>query len=178
VPRLDDGTLVPTDQGSVGFPDVPGVAYNGLYNGSGERDFGPRVSGNRGVIDNLIPIVLSEHRVLVPAVDAVGNDVAGIRVPSVEAPVATLTGWNLRRPEFTDGDLCDLNGSLIPLHDTLAERLAAGDPRPSLEELYGNHGGYVEAVGQAARALQAERLMLQEDVARAIREAARSQVLK
>jgi len=178
VPRLDDGTLVPTDQGSVGFPDVPGVAYNGLYNGSGERDFGPRVSGNRGVIDNLIPIVLSEHRVLVPAVDAVGNDVAGIRVPAVEAPVATLTGWNLRRPEFTDGDLCDLNGSLIPLHDTLAERLAAGDPRPSLEELYGNHGGYVEAVGQAARALQAERLMLQEDVARAIREAARSQVLK
>ncbi len=178
VPRIDDGTLVPTDQASVGFPEIPGVTYNGRFNGSGERDFGPRVSGNRGVIDNLSPVVLSEHRVLVPAVDEIGNDIAGIRVPFVEAPVATLTGWNLRRPEFTDGDLCDLSGSFIPLHETLAERLAASDPRPSLEELYRNHGGYVKAVKRAAKALRAERLMLKEDVARIVREAAQSDVLK
>ncbi len=61
---------------------------------------------------------------------------------------------------------------------TAAERLAAGDPRPSLEELYRNHGGYVSRIGKAARALKAQRLMLQEDVARVISEAARSDVLK
>jgi hypothetical protein len=178
VPRIDDGTLVATDQASVGFPDIPGVNYNGLFNASGERDFGPRVDGNRGVIDNLIPTVLSEHTVLVPKVDEIGNEIAGIRVPFVEAPVATLTGWNLRTPEFTEGDLCDLNGSTIPLAETRAERLAAGDPRPSLEELYRSHGGYVRAVLEAARQLEAEGLMLRRDVARIIREAARSDVLR
>ena len=178
VPRIDDGTLVPTDQASVGFPDIPGVTYNGRFNGSGERDFGPRVSGNRGVIDNLIPAVLSEHRVLVPAVDEIGNDIAGIRVPFVEAPVATLTGWNQRRAEFTDGDLCDLSGSFIPLHQTRAERLAAGDPRPSLEELYKDHKGYVEAVKKAAKALRKERFLLKKDEKLIVKEAKASDVLR
>jgi len=47
-------------------PAHPGVTYTGRYNGSGDRDFGPRVVGNSGVIDNLIPVVLSTHRPLVP----------------------------------------------------------------------------------------------------------------
>jgi len=38
----------------------------------------------------------------------------------------------------------------IPLHRTKAERLVAGDPRPSLEELYGSHGGYVSRIAAAA----------------------------
>jgi len=39
VPTLKDGTLVPPDQASTGFPNIPGVAYTGRYNGSGDRDF-------------------------------------------------------------------------------------------------------------------------------------------
>ncbi|MCP3987131.1 MAG: hypothetical protein GY723_22320 [bacterium] len=66
----------------------------------------------------------------------------------------------------------------IPLFETMAERLAAGDPRPSLEELYRNHGGYVRRIARAAHALKAQRLMLREDVARVIVEAAQSDVLK
>lgn len=184
VPRIDDGTLVPSDQESTGFPDIPAgptwdrVNYNGLLNASGERDFGPRVQGNRGVIDKLIPDVLSIHTVLVPKVDEIGNDVAGIRQPFVEAPIATLTGWNLRTPEFTDGDLCDTNGMKIPLFKTKAERLAAGDPRPSLEELYGDHTGYVLRVAEAAWSLWAQRLMLLKDVFQTIQEADDSDVLK
>jgi hypothetical protein len=46
---------------STGFPGIPGVVYNGVVNGSGERDFGPRARGNRGVIDNLLPLPLSRH---------------------------------------------------------------------------------------------------------------------
>jgi Alpha/beta hydrolase domain len=162
----------------VAFPRIPGVTFLGLYNGSGDRDFGPRVEGNRGVIDNLIPPVLRIHRVLVPQVDQIGNDLAGIRHPFVEAPIATLTGWNTRRPEFTAGDLCDLTGMTIPLHRTRAERLAAGDPRPSLEELYGDHEGYVKAVRQAAHDLRRDDLMLKEDVDQVIAEAEASDVLK
>lgn len=178
VARIADGTLVPHDQASTRFPHIPGVTYNGLYNGSGDRDFGPRVVGNSGVIDNLIPVVLSTHRPLVPKVDAVGNDLAGIRQPEVGAPIATLTGWNTRTAEFTDGDLCDLNGMMIPLHRTRAERLAAGDPRPSLQELYGMHQGYVDRVTAVARELQHDRLMLQEDVDEYIQAAKDSDVLR
>jgi len=178
VPRIDDGTLVPPDQASTRFPAIPGVTYTGRYNGSGDRDFGPRVQGNSGVIDKLVPDVLRVHTVLVPRVDAVGNDLAGIRQPEVAAPVATLTGWNTRRAEFTAGDLCDLTGMTVPLRTTRAERLAAGDPRPSLEELYGTHQGYVDAVEAAARMLKAQGLMLQEDVDWYVAQAQASTVLR
>jgi hypothetical protein len=178
VARVADGTLVPQDQASTRFPHIPGVTYTGRYNGSGDRDFGPRVVGNSGVIDNLIPVVLSTHRPLVPKVDGVGNDLAGIRQPEVGAPTATLTGWNTRTAEFTDGDLCDLNGMMIPLRRTRADRLAAGDPRPSLEELYRTHQGYVDRVTAVARELQRDRLMLQEDVDDYIQAAKDSNVLR
>jgi Alpha/beta hydrolase domain len=186
VPRIDEETLVPSDQNSTRFPSIPAgptwdaVTYNGLFNASGERDFGPRVQGNRGIIDNLIPVVLSEHRVLVPKVDHIGNDIVGIRHPLVEAPIATHTGWNLRTPEFTDGDLCPVQqgGMMVPLFKTRAERLAAGDPRRSLEELYGTHEGYVKKVAKAARKLADQRLLLEEDVDRIVQEAEESAVLK
>jgi len=96
----------------------------------------------------------------------------------VAAPVATLTGWNTRRAEFTAGDLCDLTGMTVPLRTTAAERLAAGDPRPSLEELYGTHQGYVDAVRAAAEMLRAQGLMLQEDVDWYVAQAEASDVLR
>lgn len=180
IPTVAAGTLVPPDQASVGFPDIPGVKYTGGINFSGERDFGPRAPRglNRGIVDNLLPVVLAEHVDLVPRVDAFGIDLGGINQPIVEVPVATLTGWNLRTTEFTEDDYCDLCGMTIPLFETAAERWAAGDPRPSLEELYRNHGGYVRRIVKAARELKAQRLMLQEDLARVIAEAAQSDVLK
>ncbi|MCP3987134.1 MAG: hypothetical protein GY723_22335 [bacterium] len=122
--------------------------------------------------------MLSEHVCLVPRVDVLGIDLGGINQPIVEVPVATLTGWNLRTAEFTEDDYCDLCGMTIPLFETVAERLAAGDPRPSLEELYQSHGGYVRRIVKAAHTLRAQRLMLQEDVARVIVEAAQNDVLK
>lgn len=176
IPRIKDGTLVPP--GELEFPRIPNVTFLGLYNASGDRDFGPRVEGNRGVVDRLRPKLLSTHTVLVPTVDRVGNDVPGIRHPFVEAPIATLTGWNTRRPEFTAGDLCDLTGMTVPLKQTAAERIASGDPRPSLAELYGTHEGYVGAVRRAAEKLHRARFMLAEDVEQTVAEAEASNVLK
>jgi hypothetical protein len=176
VPRIADGTLVAPER--LAFPSIPGVTFAGLYNGSGERDFGPRVKGNSGVIDRLFPGILSTHRILVPQVDGLGNDIAGVRHPFVEAPIATLTGWNTRSPEFGGDDLCDLLGSTIPLPRMQKDAKAAGDPRPTLEELYRDHGGYVRKVEQAAKALERQRLMLSEDVELTVREANESNVLR
>lgn len=176
VPRIGDQTLVEPDR--LLLPNIPGLKYSALHNGSGDRDFGPRVRFNRGVVDLLVPNVIARHKVAVPQVDEIGNEIAGIRHPFVEAPTATLLGWNTRTPEFGGPDLCDLLGSNIPLPRTKAAADANNDPRPSLEELYGDHAGYVAKVTEAAYKLLEERLLLQEDVDRIIAEAEASNVLK
>jgi hypothetical protein len=176
VPRIGDQTLV--DPETLLLPNIPGLEYNAKLNGSGDRDFGPRVRFNRGVVDLLLPEVIAAHKVLVPQVDETGNEIAGIRHPFVEAPTATLLGWNTRTREFGGPDLCDMLGSMIPLPQTKAEADANDDPRPSLQELYGDHAGYVAKVSAAAKKLQEEGLMLPEDVDRIIAEAEASGVLK
>ena len=61
---------------------------------------------------------------------------------------------------------------------TRAERLAARDPRLSLEERYRTHDNYVKAVAQSAERLQKQRLLLPEDVQAYVEEARNSKVLK
>src|SRR5207245_9651968 len=117
--------------------------HNGLLSARGRLDFRPSVSQNRGILANRgHPPVLATYRVLVPRVSEVGIDRGGVEVPVVGVPTATLTGWNLRRAPFADGELCELNGMFLPLPRTEAQAKAAGDPRPSLEELYKSHQGY------------------------------------
>ena len=53
-----------------------------------------------------------------------------------------------------------------------------GDPRPSLEERYRDHAGYVAAVRAAAARLVAARLMLPVDADAAIAQADASSVLR
>ena len=176
---VDEELLVPPeDRESVGFPAIPGVTYNGLYNALGELDFGPFVSQNRGMITNWgHPPVLAAYRVLVPRVNEVGIDRGGVKLPVVGVPTATLTGWSLRRAPFADGELCELNGMSLPLPVTEDAAQAAGDPRPSLEELYGSHGGYVKAVKRFVRKSVKERFLLPDDAAAAVRDAEASEVL-
>ena len=107
-----------------------------------------------------------------------GNDVAGIRLPPVEAPIATTTGWALRRAGFGENDGCEGSGQYVPFKTIKAERLAAGDPRLSLEERYTNHDGYVAAVTKAAEGLGKQRLLLPADVQQYIEQARASSVLR
>ena len=86
------------------------------------------------------------YAVLVPAVDADGNDLGGVRAPMVAAPLATYTAWNLRSRGNAAGALHEYTGSTIPFADTEAERAATGDPRPSVQARYGDAAGYVAAI--------------------------------
>ena len=70
------------------------------------------------------------------------------------------------------------SGQWIPFYKTKDERLAARDPRRSLEERYHDHEGYVKAVEKAARKLEHQRFLLPEDVKRYVAEAQASDVLK
>jgi len=68
-----------------------------------------------------------------------------------------------------DGVTCVGNGSCFPFATKGAER--GDDPRPSLEERYGTHAGYVEALREGAAELLREGFLLQEDYDRLVAEA-------
>jgi hypothetical protein len=97
--------------------------------------------------------------------------VGGVRPLEIRVPVGTHTGWNIRSTQTRGPNLCALDGSFIPFARTREERLAAADPRSSLQERYGSHDGYDEAVLDAARDLVAERFLLEEDAARYVKDA-------
>ena len=168
VPRRTDGTLQPSlPQSGMGFPTIPGVTYNGVMHTGDLFNFGPRF--HHGMLDVVPPILLdTPYPVFVPKTDSDGNDIAGIRLPDVSVPIATYTGWALRASAPGDPvpivDGCDAAGQRIPFAKTMADRLAAGDPRPSLQERYADHAVYVNLVTQAAQELQRQRLLLDMDV--------------
>jgi hypothetical protein len=180
-PLIRDGTLVPPDQESIGWPNLPGVKYTGGVNTLTLIHFGPdfHPRDESGIIAEPATTVPGrDYRLLVPRVDADGNEIAGIRSTTLWAPLGTYTGWNLRQVGFAKDELCRLLGMFIPFRKTRAERLAAGDPRLSLEERYGDHAGYVAAVRAAAGALVSQGFLLPEDAARLVSEAEASDVLR
>jgi Alpha/beta hydrolase domain len=150
VPSLATGTAVTAD--AVGMPAVDGFAH------------APGANGILPPVDWIDPPETSPpatYTTFVAAVDDDGNEVAGIRLPSIAVPLATYTGWNVYK--LLPDELADRDGSCIPFARTKAEREAASDPRPSLQERYGSRDAYVERVRGAAATLVAERLLLQGD---------------
>jgi hypothetical protein len=166
--RIADGTLVE----KVTFPALSGLTPTPAPSQRPLIDYGPDF--DKGIIGKTLPVMLKEsYRVLVPKVDADGNEVAGLRLPAITVPTGTATGWNARAPEAgAAGELCYLEGSFVPFAKTKAEREAKHDPRPSLAERYQNPAAYVERVRQAATALQRDGYLLEEDVTRMVERAA------
>ena len=168
IPRRGDGTLVEFDAWKSQFPGIPGVMIPSGANALPLYDFGPDFE--RGLLTREPPEVVHAggYAVLVPAVDADGNDVAGVRAPMVEAPLGTYVGWNLRARGFGYGAMHQFTGSYIPFPDTDSEAAMTGDPRACVLARYGNAGDYVDAIETAARRLVGEGLMVEEDVERAV----------
>jgi len=164
VPRLADGTLVPPlPQSKQGFPNIPGVAYTGLKSTRYLLDYGPDFY-KTGIMTINPPVVGPIYPSFVPKTDSDGNDIAGIRLPDVTAPLATYTGWALRSgPQAGDG--CEGAGQFISFARTKAERVASGDPRLSIEERYASFSAYYSAARNAIRDMVGKRLMLEEDSA-------------
>jgi hypothetical protein len=177
IPLSDGVGYIP--QEALGWPNIPSVTYSGLITVRHLFNFGPRFDD--GILDITPPDFSGPvYPSFVSKVDDDGNEVAGVRLPDVAAPIATTTGWGLRSAAFGGGpwDGCEASGQWIPFATTKAERQSAGDPRPSLQERYKDHAGYVKEVAKEARKLQARRLLLPEDVQRYIDAAAASSVLQ
>jgi hypothetical protein len=83
----------------------------------------------------------------------------------VLVPLATYTGWNVRRKEAgAEGDLATLLGSCIPYARTKAERLKTQDSRYSIEERFGSFEKYRELYAQECQRQVRDRFLLEADV--------------
>jgi hypothetical protein len=151
-PSRADATLVPPSGDSVGFPRIPGFIYP-------SRIAQPTALKS----DEMPPSKGAAYPVFVPKTDADGRDIAGIHLPTLEAPAATHMGWNVRKAGFSEGELCDNNGTMIPFAATREERLKNNDPRLSMAERYPNAGDRAAAITKATEQLVRDRLVLEED---------------
>ncbi|MCB2059643.1 MAG: alpha/beta hydrolase domain-containing protein [Novosphingobium sp.] len=142
-PRIDKGELVPL--ASLSVPKAPSL---GLV--------WPKVLN-----EPIPPTGRPQWPVLVPDIDADGNDLPGIRMPQIAAPTGTYLGWNLRKPGFGEGDLCIVIGSYLPFAKDAASR--DGDTRLSLAERYPAANDRAKLFGKSIDALRRERFLLDED---------------
>jgi hypothetical protein len=156
-PRLADNTLVPRDK--IAFPSIPGV-QSPLVMPTGYRaDLGG-------------PATAPALPLLVPQVNADGNELSGIRMPNVTVPLATYTGWNFRSSSIGQpGEMLPLTGSFIALPVTKAAREQSRDPRQSIEERYQGRVQYQALVSDAAAKLVDQKYLLSEDAPRVVDQA-------
>ena len=171
VPTREAETCVPAEVSNSRFPAIPGVQAPSIPNRLFVQDHGPNF--DQGVLSVEPPIEDKgrEYTVLVPHVDADGNDIPGIRGPELEVPLATYTGWNFRPQGAAEQAMAAVNGSYLPFAKTRTERLEKGDPRPSIEERYGSRARYVKLVALASQRLVEQRLILEEDADRFVEQA-------
>ena len=179
--------LVPANKTAMGFPTIPGLRATApeadFIMPVLDYDWGPdfNYTDASGVPSNAPPAVKQVIKMLVPRVNADGNELGGVPNVLTDAPLGTYLGWNITadgaRP-FHKDQICNYVGGMIPFAKTQVERMANNDPRLSLEERYGNHAGYVAAVTQAAANAVARGFLLQADADAVIAAADASEVLK
>jgi hypothetical protein len=187
VPHMRDETLVPPDK--VRFPLIPANGYGGVQRPAAHwvgdvnplhvLNFGPQYKpGETGGVITREPPHQNEgsYTMLVPQVDADGNDIGGVRSIYTLVPIGTYTAWNHFRADWFDGGFCNFTGSFLPFAPTKAERLATGDPRLSIEERYPDKAAYVASIRSAAATLVEQRMLLAEDRDRLVAEAERDGV--
>jgi len=186
-PTLAQGQLALAQKTALGMPALPGLRPTlpeaefimPVLDYDWGPDFNPQ--DGSGVPANAVPPIRRVLKMLAPKVDADGNELGGVPVVLGDAPLGTYLGWNVtaggERP-FHAGQICNYVGGMLPFARTAAERQARGDARLSLEERYGSHDGYVDAVKRAAARAVKEGFLLEADAAALISAAQASQVLK
>ena len=168
-PTIARGQLVPRE--AVHFPKIPSLPFASYMPGVWRMDYGAEYAATK-VITREPPSLGAPYTVLVPQVNADGNDEGGVALPEVAVPLGTHTGWNISTFQLSGlRYLAGLVGSFRPFARTKAERQQSGDSRPSIEERYANRQDYVQRVRRAAADLVRERFVLQADVEELVQQA-------
>jgi Alpha/beta hydrolase domain len=159
-PRISDGTLVPFEK--YALPAIPGVNRPHEANEGTRLDFGP--NWRDGILRLQPPIVGKPFPVLIPQVDADGNERDGVRLPAITVPLATYTAWNLRDPSIGAPDQrASFEASYIRFPKTAAEGQITHDPRKSIAERYASRDEYLQRYARALDELVKQHWILDED---------------
>ena len=186
-PTLARGELAPASKDALGYPHLPGlratVPERDFIMPVHDYDWGPNFNAldGSGVPSLAPPRIKQVLTMLAPKVDADGNERGGVPVVLLDAPLGTYLGWNVTAggaKPFHQNEICNYVGGMVPFARTAQERQANQDVRPSLQERYGSHEGYVQAVRQATQRAMKEGFLLPEDAAMLIQEADASAVLR
>ncbi|HSD53496.1 MAG TPA: alpha/beta hydrolase domain-containing protein [Burkholderiales bacterium] len=187
-------TLVEATKAAMGFPSgIPGIPDSIFLPENFvfpifDYDWGPEFDhyNATGNPTNAPPPINAVVKMMVPKVDADGNELGGVPTVLRDAPLGTYLGWNMtagpgspqydNRP-FHAGQICNYIGGMVPFAKSKAERDAVGDPRLSLDERYGTHAGYVAAVTTAANNAYNQGYLLATDRTALIQRAKDSNVL-
>jgi Alpha/beta hydrolase domain len=160
-PTIASGQLVA--RARVRFPALPALPFPAYMPRMWRVDYGSAYDADR-IITNEPPTLGAPYAVLVPQVDADGNDQGGVRLPEVAVPLGTFTGWNRTVMPLHGLDyLAGLAGSFDPFARTRSDRGRAGDPRPSIAERYKGRSEYLARVSRAVDDLIHERFLLAAD---------------
>jgi len=159
-PKVRDGTLVSLEK--YVFPAIPGVNKPHEANQAYRLDYGQ--DWQKGILSVQPPSVGTAFPVLVPRVDADGNELAGIRLPELTVPLATYTGWNFRDASIgAPEQRIPFEGSYLPFPKTAREQKKAGDPRTSIAERYASRDDFMKRYARAVDELVRERWILPDD---------------
>lgn len=154
-----------TARESVRFPKIPDFAFAGYMPQVWPMNYGPEFA-SKGIIAIEPPELGQPYTVLVPQVDADGNDLSGVRLPEVAVPLGTFTGWNISIPQMASLHYLDgLLGSFQALPKDRPGRERSGDSRKSIAERYASREEYLNRVKEAAEELVRQRFLLAADVA-------------
>nr|MBA2269602.1 hypothetical protein [Chthoniobacterales bacterium] len=173
-PKIADGTLVRRE--ALKWPEIPKGSTSTITSRSTivatpptrvhealRLDFGPQWK-NR-ILTKQPPGVGKPFPALVPQVNDDGNEIAGVRLPQLEVPLATYTGWNLRDLQIgMPNERVSFLGSFFPLPKTKTDAEAAGDPREPISERYLSREEYLRKFEKAAAELVAAGYLLEEDI--------------
>ena len=140
--------------GAFAFPKIPEIAV-------------PRIKREAYRLDFSVepPKAGPPFPTLVPQVDVDGNETSGVRMPEIQVPLASYTGWNLRSKNIGAPDeLYSMVGSWIRFPVNQTERENRRDPRQSIEERYKTKSDYLGRITAAAQKLVSQGFLLDQDV--------------
>ncbi len=156
-------TLAKPDGSDVGWRQLPGLPLPRHPRRPRRLDWGSRWS--QGIIDREPPGLGDFFPIRLPRVDEDGNEIAGIRMPEIEVPLGTFTGWRFRTQEMgAPWALAGLQGVWLPFACSQTDADAAGDPRSPLAARYRDVDDYVARCLVAAQSLVDRRLLLARDL--------------
>jgi hypothetical protein len=149
-PRVDRKELATIDR--VRFPKLPGVVPPTRVHDVYRLDFGPDFR-SRGIVTIEPPKMGPAFTILLPQVDADGNDIGGLKTPQVAVPLAAHTGWTPRKPSIgSPEELFSMVGSYFPFS------------RQVVTQRYVDRTAYLGKIRAAASKLVEGRYLLERDL--------------